>query len=223
MATSSQFTKGYKGLGMEGSVARWYEKTTRKDMNEYVKLARRIDAILPAGSSILEIAPGPGFLSIELARGNRYRVTGIDISHTFVEIAAKNAAAEGVLVDFRHGNASAMPFPDNSFDFIVCRAAFKNFSEPVRAIQEMHRVLRHGAQGVIGDLRRDTSMTEITNYVDSIKTNVLNGLLVKATFQFMLLPRAYTADQFQQMLSHAPFTRTWIEKVPVGLEAWFQK
>lgn len=223
MTSTSQFTKGHKGLGMEGSVARWYDKTTRKDLHEYIKLARRIDAMLPAGSSILEIAPGPGFLSIELARAGRHRVTGIDISHTFVEIAKKNAAAEGVTVDFQYGNASALPLPDNSFDFIVCRAAFKNFSEPVRAIQEMHRVLRPGAQGVIGDLRRDASMTEITNYVDSMKTNVFNGLLVKATFQFMLLPRAYTADQFRQMMRQAPFTRTWIEKVPVGLEAWFQK
>jgi ubiquinone/menaquinone biosynthesis C-methylase UbiE len=216
-------TKAYKGMGMEGSVARWYEKTTRKDMREYTRLAQRIDAMLPTGANILEVAPGPGFLAIELARGGRHCVTGLDISNTFVELARRNSAAESVDVDFRHGNASAMPFADNSFDFVVCRAAFKNFSEPVRAIQEMHRVLRPGAHGVIGDLRRDTSMREITNYVDSMETNVLNGLVVKATFQFMLLPRAYTSAQFREMLAQAPFARTRVEEVPVGLEAWFQK
>ncbi|HEX5234949.1 MAG TPA: methyltransferase domain-containing protein [Silvibacterium sp.] len=210
-------------MTMEGSVARWYEKTTRKDMREYTRLARRIDAMLPAGSSVLEVAPGPGFLSIELARDGRHRVTGLDISHTFVELARNNAAAEGVDADFQQGNASAMPFADNSFDFIVCRAAFKNFSEPVKAIQEMQRVLRPGAQGVIGDLRRDSSMREITNYVDSMETNVFNGLIVKATFWFMLLPRAYSADQFRQMLAQVPFAITRIDEVPVGLEAWFQK
>lgn len=223
MQTEITSTKGYKGLGMEGPVARWYEKTTRKDMHEYVKLARRIDNMLPAGSSILEVAPGPGFLSIELARAGRHRVTGLDISHTFVDLAKNNAAIAGVQVDFRYGNASAIPFADNSFDFVVCRAAFKNFSGPVKAIQEMHRVLRPGARGVIGDLRRDTPMREIANYVDSTHTNVFNGLLVKATFQFMLLPRAYTSQQFREMLSQAPFARTWIEQVPVGLEAWFEK
>ena len=57
--------KGYKGMGMEGSVARWYEKTTRKDMNQYQELAVRLEANLPAGSDVLEVAPGPGFLSIE--------------------------------------------------------------------------------------------------------------------------------------------------------------
>ncbi len=215
--------KAYKGMGMEGSIARWYDKTTRKDMAEYVRVAQRIDAMLPANAEILEVAPGPGFVAIELARGGRHRVTGLDISRTFVDIARKNAEAAGARVDFQHGNASQMPFAENSFDFVVCRAAFKNFSEPVKAIAEMHRVLRPGAKGVIGDLRRDASMLDITNYVDSMGVNVVNGLFIKFTFRFMLLPRAYTADEFRQMLSRVPFPRTWIEDVPVGLEVWFEK
>lgn len=215
--------KAYKGMGMEGSIARWYDKTTRKDMAEYVRVAQRIDAMLPANAEILEVAPGPGFVAIELARGGRHRVTGLDISRTFVDIARENAEAAGARVDFQHGNASQMPFAENSFDFVVCRAAFKNFSEPVKAIAEMHRVLRPGAKGVIGDLRRDASMLDITNYVDSMGVNVVNGLFIKFTFRFMLLPRAYTADEFRQMLSGVPFARTWIEDVPVGLEVWFEK
>jgi ubiquinone/menaquinone biosynthesis C-methylase UbiE len=215
--------KAYKGMGMEGSVARWYEKTTRKDMPDYVRVARRINDLLPATSDVLEVAPGPGFAAIEVARSGRHRVTGLDISRTFVDIAKKNAAAAGVAVDFQQGNASNMPFADNSFDFVVCRAAFKNFSEPVKAMAEMHRVLRPGAQGVIIDLRRDASMREITNYVDSLGVNVVNGLFVKLTFQFMLLPRAYTVEQFRQMLAQVPFARTWIEANSLGLEAWFEK
>jgi len=131
--------------------------------------------------------------------------------------------AEAVQVDFQQGNASQMQFADNSFDLVVCRAAFKNFSEPVKAIVEMHRVLRPGAKGVIIDLRRDASMRDITNYIDATDVGVLNGMFMKATFRFMLLPRAYTADQFRQMLAQASFSRTWIEQTPVGLEAWFEK
>jgi len=218
-----QVEKAYKGLGMEGSIARWYDKTTRKDMPEYVRVAKRIDGSIPSNSEILEVASGPGFVSIELARGGRHRVTGLDISRTFLDIAKKNAAAAGVTVDFQLGNASQMPFADNSFDFVVCRAAFKNFSDPVKAIAEMHRVLRPGAQGVIIDLRRDASMREITNYVDAMERNVINGLFMKFTFRFMLLPRAYTVDQFRQMLAQVPFTRTWIEETPVGVGVWFEK
>src|ERR1700722_5761099 len=119
--------KPWKGMGMEGSVARWYEKTTRKDMGEFCKLAGRLQAYLPYGGDVLEVAPGPGFVSIEIARDNRYRVTGLDISRTFVGIAARNAEEAGVRADFRQGNASGMPFADNSFDLVLCRSAFKNF------------------------------------------------------------------------------------------------
>lgn len=215
--------KAYRGMGMEGSIARWYDKTTRKDMPEFQKLASEIDQMLPAGGYVLEVAPGPGFLAIELAKPGRHRVTGLDISRTFVEIARKNAKAARVKVDFRNGNASEMPFGDNSFDFVICRAAFKNFSEPVSAIQEMHRVLRPGGKGVIIDLRRDASMTMISTYVDRMGMGVWNGLFTKIVFRFMLLRRAYTLPQLKDMLTKAPFTRTWIEANEIGLEAWFEK
>ena len=143
-------------MGMEGSVARWYEKTTRKDMHQYQELAIRLEANLPAGSDVLEVAPGPGFLSIELARSGKLQVHALEISRTMVELAGRNATDAQVKIDIQQGNASAMPFADNSFDLLVCRAAFKNFSEPVKALKEMHRVLRPGASGVIVDLRRDT-------------------------------------------------------------------
>src|ERR1700685_897870 len=127
--------KAYKGMGMEGSTARWYDRTTRKDMPEFKALAQRIAAAVPSGGAVLEVAPGPGFLSIELARRG-LQVRAVDISRTFVEIARRNAAAEGVKVQFTLGNAAALPLEDASVDLIVCRAAFKNFTEPVKALSE---------------------------------------------------------------------------------------
>ena len=215
--------KAYRGMGMEGSIARWYDKTTRKDMPEYQKVASEIDTMLAAGGDILEVAPGPGFLAIELAKRGRHWVTGLDISKTFVDIACRNAEAARVKIDFRNGNASRMPFGEGSFDFVVCRAAFKNFSEPMKAIEEMHRVLRPRGKGVIIDLRRDASMTMISTYVDRMGMGVWNGLFTKMIFRFTLIRRAYTVPEFKQMLAKVPFTRTWIEANEVGLEAWFEK
>jgi ubiquinone/menaquinone biosynthesis C-methylase UbiE len=214
--------KAFKGRSMEGSVARWYDKTTRRSMPEYERLADRFEEMLPDGVDILEVAPGPGFLSIGLAKRGR-RVTGLDISRTFVAIARKNAEEASVEVDFQQGNASQMPFADSSFDFLVCRAAFKNFSDPVGALAEMQRVLKPGGKGVIIDLRRDASMTTISNYVDSQGGNIWTGLLVKLIFRFMLIRRAYTVSEFRQMLAQVPFERTWIEEDQIGLEAWFEK
>jgi ubiquinone/menaquinone biosynthesis C-methylase UbiE len=211
--------KAYIGLGMEGAIARWYEKNTARDMEEFRRLAGRIAGLLSAGSAILEVAPGPGFLSVELARRG-FTVTGLDISRTFIELARRNAEKAGVHVRFEQGNASRVPFADQSFDFLVCRAAFKNFADPAGALREMHRVLRPGGRGLIVDLRRDASMADIARYVDDLGISFLNRTFMKLTFRYMLLPRAWQTDAFARMVEQVPFRRTEIIPSGIGMEVW---
>jgi ubiquinone/menaquinone biosynthesis C-methylase UbiE len=52
-------------------------------------------------------------------------------------------------------------FEEGSFDFVYCSAEFKNFSEPVNALNEIYCVLRPGGEAVIADLRKDASLDEI--------------------------------------------------------------
>jgi|SRR5580700_1849164 ubiquinone/menaquinone biosynthesis C-methylase UbiE len=184
--------KPYKGFGMEGAVARWYAALTKKSLEDFKALARRTAEQIPLHSKVLEVAPGPGYFAIELAKLGDYEIAGLDISETLVEIACANAAKAGVQVDFRRGDASNMPFADETFDFLLCRAAFKNFSEPKRALEEMHRVLKRGGQALIIDLRRDASRESIRQAVDGMNLGVVNAIITKLTFRFMLLKRAYT-------------------------------
>jgi ubiquinone/menaquinone biosynthesis C-methylase UbiE len=221
ITATSTVEKGYKGLGMEGSIARWYEKNTRKSMEAFRTEAERLKAFLPDGGDMLEVAPGPGFLAIEMARDPRIHVTGLDISKTFVEIARKNAAEAGVRATFKLGNASSMPFADKSFDLLVCRAAFKNFSEPERALKEMRRVLRPGGTGVIIDLRRDVPMSEVKHEVGNMGLNFWNRVVTTATFRFMLLKRAYTKPELERMLDRAGFKTIEVRTSGMGMEAWF--
>jgi ubiquinone/menaquinone biosynthesis C-methylase UbiE len=215
--------KGYRGIGMEGAVARWYDRSTRKDMERFRALAGRLRTVLPQGGDMLEVAPGPGFVAIEMAKGGAYRVTGLDVSRTMVELARRNAAEAGVDVAFRHGNVSAMPFADNSFDLLACSAAFKNFSEPHRALEEMYRVLRPGGTAVVLDLRRDVPMSEIRKYFGSIGLSTVERWITVATFRFMLLKRAYAPAQFEAMLADIPFQSKEVRLVDIGVELWLQK
>ena len=208
---------------MEGMVAKWYATNTGKTLDEYARLARRIANQLPQGGAVLEVAPGPGYFSMELAKLGPYSITGLDISHTFVEMARKKAAEAGVRVDFQQGNASSMPFADDTFDFLLCRAAFKNFGQPVRALQEMHRVLKPGGRGLIIDLRRDASPESINHAVNAMGLSAVNKVLTKLTFRFMLLKSAYTKEQFEQMLAQANFRSVDIQAVDIGFEILMTK
>ena len=106
-------------------------------------------------------------------------MTGLDISKTFVEIAQANARQANVSVDFRLGNASDMPFADETFNFIICTAAFKNFTQPVQAIAEMQRVLKPGGKALIVDLRRDASRADVDRMVREMDLNWLNALFTR--------------------------------------------
>jgi ubiquinone/menaquinone biosynthesis C-methylase UbiE len=214
--------KAYKGLGMEGSIARWYDRTTRKDMPQIKTLANRIAALVPSAAEILEIAPGPGFLSIELAKRG-LQVRAFDISKTFVEIARRNAAGENAPVQFELGNAAALPTEDASVDFVVCRAAFKNFTEPVKALAEMRRVLRPGGTALLIDMRRDVQMQEIRKYVHELGVNRLNRWFMMFTFRNMLIKRAYSIDEIRNMAQEAGWTNPQVETSPLGFEAWLKK
>ena len=215
--------KAYKGMGMEGRVAKWYAKTTRSAMDDFKALAKRMSASLAEGSSVLEVAPGPGYFAIELAKLGNYKITGLDISKTFVDIAGENARAEGVEINFRHGNASSMSFEDNCFDLIVCRAAFKNFSDPVGALKEMRRVLRPGGKALIIDLRKDTPKEEIYAHVDKMKIGPLDTAFTKLAFRTFLLKRASTRADFTKFIAERGFQQSDIREEPIGFEIWLEK
>jgi ubiquinone/menaquinone biosynthesis C-methylase UbiE len=223
MNTHTAAPKAYRGFGMEGLVAKWYATLTKKALEDFRALARRTAEQIPSGSRVLEVAPGPGYFAIELAKLGDYRITGLDISETFVEIARKNAAQAVVQVDFRHGNAANMPFESETFDFLLCRAAFKNFSEPLRALQEMYRVLKPSGTALIIDLRGDASTESIKEAVNGRHLGAVNRTLTNLTFRFMLLKRAYTKRQFEKFLAQTNFPKIHIREDLTGLEIMLDK
>jgi ubiquinone/menaquinone biosynthesis C-methylase UbiE len=213
--------KAYIGLGMEGFVASWYARQTFKDIDIFRDTARRLSAQIGPKSRVLEIAPGPGYLAIELARLTGCRMIGIDISNTFVRIAAENAEKAGVDVCFEQGDAADLPYPANVFDFIVCRAAFKNFAHPLAALDEMHRVLKPGGTALIIDLRKDFSSRDVKDFVKG--KGAVNALLIRLIFNTLLKKRAYTREAISQLASQSRFRGSDLQLDSVGFELWLRK
>jgi ubiquinone/menaquinone biosynthesis C-methylase UbiE len=223
MKTTQQTSKPYIGMGMEGFFARWYAKSTWHDLPDFRREADKIAKQLRPDADFLEVAPGPGYFSIELAKLGSFHITGLDISHTCVQIARENAREQAVSIDFRQGNASAMPFESSMFDFIFCRAAFKNFSQPIEAINEMHRVLRPGGRALIFDLRKDVSHEDIDAYFKNSGRSLFDSFLTKLAFSTFLVKRAYMREDFQKMAATSRFGQCRISIVSIGLEVCFEK
>ena len=104
--------------------------------------------------SLLDCGCGPGTITVGLARviapGH---VTGVDIESSQIEIARNYAKEQGVSnVQFEVSSIYKLPFKDNSFDAVFVHALLQHLQNPLKALEELKRVLKPG--GVIG-LRDD--------------------------------------------------------------------
>jgi SAM-dependent methyltransferase len=92
-----------------------------------------------AGSRVLDVAAGPGDVAARAAaRGAR--VAGVDLSPEMVALARRLHPA----VAFREGDAEALPFPDGSFEAVVCNFGVGHFPRAERAAAELARVTAPG-------------------------------------------------------------------------------
>jgi len=224
MVTTETRRWRFKGPEMEGPVARWYARVrgseSQRELNRME--AARLTSALRDGAAVLDVAPGPGYFAIEVARIGRFDVAALDISHTFVDIGRRNAREAGVSVDFRQGDAAAMPFPPGSFDLVVCQAAFKNFTLPQSALGEMHRVLSPGGTAVIQDMSHDATHAAIADEVKGMGLGWFTTFTTKATLE-MLRRRAYTRAQLEELVAASPFRTCEISTQGIGLEVRLKK
>jgi ubiquinone/menaquinone biosynthesis C-methylase UbiE len=213
-----------KDLGIGGMMARWYDKNTRKHrLSEMKQYAQEVSNHIKTDNAVLEVAPGPGYFAIELAKLGKYKITGMDISQDFVEIARRNAKDAGVDIEFQQGNVSEMPFPDNKFDFIFCSAAFKNFKDPSTALDEMYRVLKPGGMVLIADMNRNVSDRAISEFVKKSGEKGFEAIFMKFTFKYFLKTGAYSKDEFINLISKTKFSSSEIKEEGIGFYIFIQK
>lgn len=93
---------------------------------------------------ILEIGFGTGKLAELLLESNsRIRVAGIDPTETMVNVTRSRHGVRiaGTRTEFRQGDASALPWPSESFDAVVAIHSFQFWSDPEESLREISRIL----------------------------------------------------------------------------------
>jgi ubiquinone/menaquinone biosynthesis C-methylase UbiE len=218
-----KFIRKFKDLEIQGKKAHEYDEFSRqyrlKDIKEYANLAT--NHVLKGGS-VLEIATGPGYFCIELAKLGDFKITGLDISNDLVQIARSNAQQARVKVDFLQGNASSLQFLGMAFDFIFCSWAIKNFREPQKVLNEMYRVLKPGGTALIIDLNHDAASQEWNKYSSSLGLKGMTALFMKLAFRIQR-SGAYSKSKFVELIRNTPFQKVDIQEVGINLYVYLSR
>jgi len=92
-----------------------------------------------AGAAVLDVGCGTGHFSRRFA-AQGLRVTGIDLDSAALVYAREQNSG----VSYVQGTATALPFPDSSFEYCTAVTSLCFIDDPVAAIKEMGRVSRDG-------------------------------------------------------------------------------
>jgi len=109
---------------------------------------------LRIGESVLDVGCGTGTLALVAKRRvGDGAVAGIDASAEMIERARSKATRAGLQLQFEVASADALPFPDRSFDVVLCTVALHHLRRSMRAaaVAEMRRVVKPSGRVLLAD------------------------------------------------------------------------
>jgi demethylmenaquinone methyltransferase/2-methoxy-6-polyprenyl-1,4-benzoquinol methylase len=169
---------------------------------------------LPEGSLLLDLACGTGDLS-RLAWRRNYQVIGADLSAGM--LAANHSGTPLLQADSTH-----LPFPDATFDGLVCGYALRNFTDLAAALAETARVIRPGGRLAILEVDAPNSTLLRTGYDIWFKKVVPRiGAALSDRDAYDYLPRSVAylppAPVLRRMLTEAGYSGVGIRPLAGGL------
>ncbi|AKG04406.1 bifunctional demethylmenaquinone methyltransferase/2-methoxy-6-polyprenyl-1,4-benzoquinol methylase [Salimicrobium jeotgali] len=115
-------------------------KLWRRDVMKRMDVAK--------GSHALDVCCGTGDWTMAMgnAVGNSGHVIGVDFSYNMLAEAVKKKIEQPhfINIEYQHGNAMALPFEDNTFDYVTVGFGLRNVPDYFQALSEMYRVLKPG-------------------------------------------------------------------------------
>lgn len=101
------------------------------------------------GDRVLDVGCGTGALLAQILSEDAHRqVAGLDLSANMLDQARQRLGDRAVLIQ---GDSAHLPFPDRSFDIVVCCDSFHHYPDPQAVLAEVSRVLEFGGTFLMGD------------------------------------------------------------------------
>jgi ubiquinone/menaquinone biosynthesis C-methylase UbiE len=103
------------------------------------------------GERVLDIGCGTGVVARQAAPyvGEQGQVFALDMNPAMLAVAGTLPAPAGATIQWRQGDALALPFADGVFDLALCQHGLQLFPDRGGAVREMHRVLAPGGRAAV--------------------------------------------------------------------------
>lgn len=108
-------------------------------------------AELRPGERVLDVGCGTGVVARRAAEivGSGGSVAGVDVAPDMIAVARSHAPVGPTPIEWREGDATALPFHDESFDVVLCQMTLMFVEDRLTALREMHRVLAPGGRVIL--------------------------------------------------------------------------
>jgi ubiquinone/menaquinone biosynthesis C-methylase UbiE len=136
--------------------ARYMETVVPHDHRRFAARIARDWPEVPAGATVVDIAGGPAFLSLELAPYlTEPRLVVADMAPRMIEIGHQRAAARGRTVEGHLCPAEALDLGDASADLVLCKHFVRLATDLDACLREMVRILKPGGRAYVIDFSAD--------------------------------------------------------------------
>lgn len=204
------FLNHFLSLGIDRS---WRRKAIR-----IISRAERHD-------QILDVATGTGDLAIAAMKLRPEKITGIDISPGMLELGREKIRRKGLegTIELLTGDSENMSFPDNSFDVAMVAFGVRNFSDPVKGLSEMNRVLKPGGMVMVLEFSKPSAFPfrQVFNLYFLNILPLFGRLFSKDRKAYRYLPDTVMKfpdnQEFMNLMSLAGFTDIRQKKLSSGI------
>jgi demethylmenaquinone methyltransferase/2-methoxy-6-polyprenyl-1,4-benzoquinol methylase len=175
--------------------------------------------------SMLDVATGTGDLAITAMSLDPVKITGIDISGEMLSIGRKKIEKKRLSgkIELSTGDSEEIPFHDNTFDVAMAAFGVRNFTDPLKGLSEMHRVLK--SEGMIMVLEfsrpRGRVFSSIYKFYFLQVLPFFGKLFSRDTSAYSYLPESVMKfpdnEAFLCLLGQAGFVRTGQKRLSGGI------
>ena len=188
---------GTKFTDAEMGTRAFYERVEEHRYTKEWHIPEAADFAGAQGLRVLEIGCGLGTDGAQFAKAGAI-YTGVDLTDAAVDLARKRFELFGLAGEFRTADAENLDFDDQSFDLVYSHGVLHHTPDTVRAVKEVHRVLRPGGRAVVMLYHRGSY-----NYRVNIRVMRRMGAHLLKTGTGVKLVHRLTGEPIESLRDHA--------------------